>query len=68
MGDLDTLDGVEQAVEQFYLDALPDLEKAQLVLARERTREEKNTRQPDDRRRVRRGRQSTRGSGCSCAG
>jgi hypothetical protein len=42
-GDLDTLDGIDEAVEQFRLDALPDLEKTLLEQAQERTLKEKKT-------------------------
>ncbi len=35
-GDLDTLDGIDEAVELFRLNALPDLEKALLQQAQER--------------------------------
>ena len=42
-GDLDTLDGIDEAVEQFRLDALPDLEKTLLQQAQERTLKEKKT-------------------------
>jgi|HubBroStandDraft_4_1064222.scaffolds.fasta_scaffold308447_1 hypothetical protein len=42
-GDLDSLDGIDEAVEQFRLNALPDLEKALLVQAQERTLQEKKT-------------------------
>ncbi len=40
-GDLDTLDGIDEAVEQFRLDALPDLEKLLLQQAQERALPEK---------------------------
>jgi hypothetical protein len=42
-GDLDTLDGIDEAVEHFRLDALPDLEKILLQQAQERTLQEKKT-------------------------
>jgi hypothetical protein len=44
-GDLDSLDGIDEAVEQFRLDALPDLEKTLLEQAQARRLQEKK-RQP----------------------
>jgi hypothetical protein len=40
-GNLDTLDGIDEAVEQFRLQALPQIEKALLEQAQERTIQEK---------------------------
>jgi hypothetical protein len=40
-GDLDTLDGIDEAVEAFRLQALPDIEKTLLEQAQERTLQEK---------------------------
>lgn len=43
-GDLDTLDGMDEAVEQLRLDALPQLEKTRLQQAQERVvQQEKKT-------------------------
>lgn len=42
-GNLDSLDGIDEAVEQFRLDALPDLEKTLLEQAQARTLQEKKT-------------------------
>jgi hypothetical protein len=44
-GDLDTLDGIDESVEQFRLEALPQLEKALLEQSQQRAVEqEKKTR------------------------
>jgi hypothetical protein len=47
-GDLDTLDGIDEAVEQFRLAALPQVEKTLLEQAQERTiaKEKKTLDQP----------------------
>ena len=42
-GDLDTLDGIDEAVEQFRLVALPAVEKTLLAQAQERAIQEKKT-------------------------
>ena len=42
-GDLDTLDGIDEAVEQFRLEALPQVEKVLLEQAQERVLQEKKT-------------------------
>ena len=42
-GDLDTLDGIDEAVEAFRLDALPAVEKTLLLQAQERSLQEKKT-------------------------
>ena len=42
-GDLDTLDGIDEAVEQFRLDALPTIEQTLLEQAQERAIQEKKT-------------------------
>jgi hypothetical protein len=42
-GDLDTLDGIDEAVEAFRLDALPKVEKNLLEQAQERNLSEKKT-------------------------
>ena len=42
-GNLETLDGIDAAVEAFRLQALPDLEKTLLEQAQERTLQEKKT-------------------------
>jgi hypothetical protein len=42
-GDLDTLDGIDEAVEQFRLEALPQVEKTLLEQAQERVLQEKKS-------------------------
>ena len=42
-GDLDTLDGIDEAVEQFRLEALPHVEKVLLEQAQARVIQEKKT-------------------------
>lgn len=42
-GDLDTLNGIDEAVEQFRLEALPQVEKVLLEQAQERVLQEKKT-------------------------
>jgi hypothetical protein len=42
-GDLDTLNGIDEAVEQFRLQALPQVEKVLLEQAQERVLQEKKT-------------------------
>jgi hypothetical protein len=43
-GDLNTLDGIDEAVEQFRLNALPNVEKTLLQRAQEQVLQEKKRR------------------------